>query len=192
MVYLPKKEVEEMSIDQGTFVSIEQIDNGFIIKKKETNTIYTIGYEGLAFEEFLEFLIDNKIEQLLDIRELAISRKNGFSKGRLNSYLREAGIRYKHMSSLGSPKNIRHELRENWNYKRFFKEYREHMKDDEDIINDLTDLEGLSKMRKTAIMCYEQDWTKCHRRIICEELHKRGWKIIHLNTPRKETLLNTY
>lgn len=154
--------------------------NNTPIWKIENNTIFTIGYEGLPLQQFIDILLQNKIEQLIDIREIALSRKNGFSKGILSNYLKEAGIRYQHFSALGSPKSIRHELRENWDYDTFFKEYKKHT-EDIDVQEALRDLEGLSKVRKTAIMCYEKDHNTCHRSIISEILSKR-WKIKNLRT----------
>ena len=155
---------------------------GTTIWKLENNIVFTIGYEGLKIEDFIDKLMQEKIEQLIDVREIAFSRKNGFSKGLLDQYLREAGIRYKHFNYLGSPKGIRDKLHQDWDYKEFFSEYTKHINDQE-VQEELRDLEGLAKMRKTAIMCFEKDFSKCHRSIISQELRKKGWKIVHLNQP---------
>ena len=90
----------------------------------ENNIIFTIGYEGFSIEDFIKKLKDSNIQQLIDVRELALSRKNGFSKGILSLKLKEAGILYKHIPELGSPKEIRHQLHQDWDYKRFFEEYK--------------------------------------------------------------------
>lgn len=145
----------------------------------ENNSIYTIGYEGLSLEQFIRKLKDSNIQQVIDLREIALSRKNGFSKGMLENELRNAGIRYKHYPSLGSPKEIRHQLHQDWDYKKFFEEYKEHVKD-KDVQESIKDVEGLSKVRKTVLLCFEKDFKSCHRSIIAEELNKAGWKINHL------------
>ena len=41
-------------------------------------------------------------------------------------------------------------------------------------------LEDLARERRTAIMCAEADWTRCHRRLIADVLTVRGWRVLHL------------
>ncbi len=179
MVYLPKKEATELDIVEGDEVRVQPIDDGFLIKKslkQEQDVLFTIGYEGMTAADFIEKLLDNNIKQLIDVREIALSRKNGFSKGILSSYLKEARIAYKHYSELGSPKKIRHELRETWDYKTFFKEFQKHIQD-YDVKNAILDVAGLAKVRRTAIMCYEKDSSCCHRSIIAKFIAKNGFKI---------------
>ncbi len=89
--------------------------------------LFTIGYEGLALDDFMRALKKAKIDLLLDVRELPISRRKGFSKTALGDALTEAGIRYRHEKLLGSPKTIRHRLREDGNYPRFFREFDRHL-----------------------------------------------------------------
>lgn len=68
---------------------------GDMIWALENDTIYTIGYEGYAIEQFIKKLKDSNVQQLIDVREIALSRKNGFSKSILGEELKKAGIRYK-------------------------------------------------------------------------------------------------
>ena len=83
--------------------------------------VYTIGYEGKNITQFIERLKLVGIEQLIDVREIALSRKNGFAKTALRKALDDNGIVYKHLPGLGSPSDIRHKLKEDWNYVAFFK-----------------------------------------------------------------------
>ncbi|MEM4255220.1 MAG: DUF488 domain-containing protein [Candidatus Norongarragalinales archaeon] len=155
-----------------------KVDNS-IIWTLENKTIFTIGYEGLNIDQFIEKLKENGIKQLTDVRQLAFSRKNGFSKGILEARLKQAGIRYKHFPSLGSPKALRDKLHEDWDYTHFFGEYRKHI-NDEDVIAEIQDLGAVSNIRKTAIMCFEKDVEKCHRSIIKEKLVENGFKVVDL------------
>ena len=41
-------------------------------------------------------------------------------------------------------------------------------------------LEALARERRTAIMCAEGDWRRCHRRLIADALVVRGWRVIHI------------
>ena len=69
--------------------------------------IYTIGYEGLNIDSFMSLLRENGVETVVDIRELPLSRKPGFSKKVLASTLSASGFEYTHISDLGCPKPIR-------------------------------------------------------------------------------------
>lgn len=145
----------------------------------EYNTIYTIGYEGETIEKFVKKLKDSNIQQLIDVRELPLSRKNGFSKELLKGILEKEGIKYTHLKELGSPRNIRHQLYKDLNYEKFFAEYQKHI-NDEDVMQNISVTEGIAKRRKSVIMCFEKNYKTCHRSIIAEELKRRGWKVNHL------------
>jgi uncharacterized protein (DUF488 family) len=41
-------------------------------------------------------------------------------------------------------------------------------------------LEDLARERRTAVMCAEADWTRCHRRLLADALTVRGWRVLHL------------
>ena len=146
---------------------------------KKNITVFTIGYEGKTPQEFLGILKSNGIQQLIDVRELASSRKNGFAKSALAKLMRENNIIYKHFPSLGSPREIRHKLWEQGDYKRFFDEYSDSLLRPESQ-EYLIDLEGLAHVRVTIIMCFEKDPSKCHRSILKERLLKSGIRVVDL------------
>ena len=89
--------------------------------------LFTIGYEGAALGDFVRALKAAEINVLLDVRELPISRRKGFSKTVLGDALTKAGIVYRHEKQLGSPRTIRHRLREDGNYSRFSREFNRHL-----------------------------------------------------------------
>lgn len=131
--------------------------------------LYTIGYEGADLSDFLATLTRAKANVLLDVRELPMSRRKGFSKTALKNALAEIGIAYRHEKQLGSPKTVRHQLREDWDYKRFFRDFNQHLKQQSDLLNLLTEeLEGT-----VVLMCFEKDHTTCHRDSVVNELAKR-------------------
>src|SRR5438270_13202478 len=66
--------------------------------------IFTIGYEGAALQDFVATLQHSCIQRLLDVRQLAQSRRRGFSKNALAAALAEVGISYTHLPQLGDPK----------------------------------------------------------------------------------------
>ena len=139
--------------------------------------LFTIGYEGAALSDFMRALKIAKVDVLLDIRELPISRRKGFSKTVLGGALTKAGIVYRHEKQLGSPRTIRHRLREDGNYSRFFREFNRH------LIEQLTLLETLTEELKgnVALMCYEKNHEECHRRSVADALAELlGKTPIHL------------
>lgn len=161
-------------------IGLEQIKiDGSLLWNFEYDVVYTIGYEGYTLEKFIKKLKDSNIQQLIDVREIALSRKNGFSKSALRTELNKNGIRYEHLNELGSPKEVRHQLYKDLDYAKFFMEYKKHIKD-EDIMKNISIIEGLAKRKKSVIMCFEKDYNICHRSIIAEELKRRGWKVNHL------------
>lgn len=146
------------------------------------NKLYTIGYEGADLADFLATLKRAKTNVLLDVRELPISRRKGFSKTALKEALADAGIDYRHEKQLGSPKAVRHKLREDWNYKRFFRDYDKHLSQQMDLLEQLTqEIKG-----NVALMCYEKDHTTCHRASVVNELAKMlDLEPVHLGVENK-------
>jgi uncharacterized protein (DUF488 family) len=58
--------------------------------------------------------------------------------------------------------------------------YADHMRTDE-FAAGLRRLEKLARERRTAVMCAEADWRRCHRQLIAEALVDRGWAVLHLD-----------
>lgn len=141
--------------------------------------VYTIGYEGKSIKQFITKLKFMSIEQLIDVREIALSRKNGFAKSALRKELEENSIVYKHLPELGSPTPIRHKLWEERNYNQFFKDYSTYIENEEPQ-KALANLEELAHIRRTVIMCFEYDVSKCHRKIIKEHLTSKGFGVVDL------------
>lgn len=132
------------------------------------NSIYTIGYEGASLNDFIETLKLVGVKTLLDVRELPISRRKGFSKNALKEALAAEGIDYRHERALGSPKAIRHELRETWDYDKFFSEFAVHLDQQTELLEQLAnELTG-----RVALVCFEKHQDDCHRKPVAEKLGK--------------------
>lgn len=133
-------------------------------------TVFTIGYEGLSIEQFVDKIKEYGINSVVDVREYPISRKKGFSKTKLSEVLHENDIEYYHFRKLGSPKKIRDELRKTKNYFKFFMEYESYLNTLED--DTLENVTSISKNEKTCLMCYEHDSNHCHRKIVAKHISK--------------------
>lgn len=130
--------------------------------------LYTIGYEGRTIEEFISHLRSNDVEVLVDVRELPISRKPGFSKTKLSRHLNRVGIEYLHLRTLGSPRESRKKLRRDRDFRQFSEEYEEHL---DGRIEDVTALWSLiASGNQAALMCFERDHAQCHRTLLVHRL----------------------
>ncbi|WP_423792100.1 DUF488 family protein [Methanocaldococcus indicus] len=141
-------------------------------------TIYTIGYERRSIDEFIKILKDNQIELVIDVREIPLSRKKGFSKNKLKEILTEHGIGYVHLKFLGTPKELRDKLKSGKiSFIEFMDEYLSHL---DKNIESLKELLRYAVEYRSVLMCYEKDWRKCHRSIIAKELGKIDFKVVNL------------
>ena len=126
--------------------------------------LFTIGYEGSKLEDFIDALEVAGVDVLLDVRELPISRRKGFSKNALSTAVTEAGMTYHHDKRLGSPKAMRHRLYDDGDYDRFFRDFRRYLATQNALLIALPDeLDG-----NVALMCYERQPDICHRKIVAE------------------------
>jgi uncharacterized protein (DUF488 family) len=82
--------------------------------------VCTIGYEGKAADGFVDDLVESGVQILVDVRELPLSRKRGFSKTALSELVQQAGIEYLHLRALGSPRKSRKKFGESKDFEVFF------------------------------------------------------------------------
>lgn len=134
------------------------------------NNLFITGYEKETIEEFLKKLDRAHITTVIDVREIPLSRKNGFSKINLERALKDRGITYYHFETLGSPSKIRIELKKSGDYLTFFKAYRKYIKKKLTIIKNVLSI--INTKKHSALLCYEKDCELCHRSILASELIK--------------------
>ena len=134
-------------------------------------TVFTMGYEGYNINSFIEQVVNTGIDLVVDVREIPISRKKGFSKTALNNHLANNDIKYIHFKKLGSPKELRHKVKEDKDFNSFSKEYKKVLKT---RLNEITQLTELVLKYKSCLLCYEKDALYCHRSIISNELINRN------------------
>jgi uncharacterized protein (DUF488 family) len=156
-------------------------------KSTSKESISTIGYEGLSTDEFIDILHAHGIKALVDVRELPLSRKPGFSKKVLASALEKEDINYIHMRNLGAPREVRHSLKENGNWETYCKQYQLVLDNNEDS---LVELKELSSHFRIALLCFERDFSTCHRSLITNRMQQIGLisKVRHLH-PQKEKIV---
>jgi uncharacterized protein (DUF488 family) len=152
------------------------------IPVSDETALFTIGYEGISVEEYLNKLIMNDIKVLCDVRRNPLSMKYGFNKKQLSGFCSALDIKYIHFPKLGIESDKRKELKSQADYDSLFDEYKNNtlssnISDQQKII-DLINHES-----RVAITCFEADIHQCHRFHLAESLRKfngREYKIIHI------------
>lgn len=132
-------------------------------------TVYTTGYEGRDIEEFLEYLDAFNIQMVVDIREIPLSRKKGFSKSTLKERLAEHNIDYIHIRSLGSPSYLRKKVYQDKDFESFFEEYEKHL---ETCHNSLEELYKVVSEKLSCLLCFEREYTNCHRSVVADKVSR--------------------
>jgi uncharacterized protein (DUF488 family) len=129
--------------------------------------LFTIGYEGRVVDELLGILAANNIDRLIDVRDLPLSRRRGFSKTPLGNAARAAGIEYLHMREAGNPfRKIRHELE----LDDLLGRYRNHLDGADDAVDNVA---SAVRGHRVALLCYEADSSHCHRGILAPRVAKK-------------------
>jgi uncharacterized protein (DUF488 family) len=142
--------------------------------------ILTVGHSTHQSGAFVELLRGAGAELVVDVRRYPGSRRMPwFGAAPLSASLEAAGIGYEHAEELGgrrapapdSPNGA-------WRVAQF-QGYADHMATPE-FREALARLERAARERRTAVMCAEADWRRCHRRLISDALVVRGWDVLHL------------
>jgi len=129
--------------------------------------LYTIGYEGRALDELIAILASHRIARVIDVRDLPLSRRRGFSKTPLGNALRAAGIEYLHMREAGNPYR---RFKDDIPRPKLLAKYRAHIERARDAV---TNVANAARGRRVALLCYEADPTECHRSLLAPRVAKK-------------------
>lgn len=143
------------------------------------STLFTIGYERASLDGLVATLKARGVAVLLDVRDLPLSRRAGFSKRPLSAGLEEAGIGYVHLKGLGTPKEGRVAAHQG-DMDRFWSIVEAKLTSPE-AEHDLSRAATLARERLACLLCVEASPHVCHRRRVAEMLHDRvGFTVEHL------------
>jgi uncharacterized protein (DUF488 family) len=133
--------------------------------------LFTVGYERHSEPDSLvAALAAARVERLVDVRELPLSRRRGFSKTALKAAVEEAGLTYEHERALGNPKPYR-DLYKAGDQATGERLYRAHLRNGSSQAVDW--LSGTLEDQRTCILCVEHDHRECHRSVIVEQVRER-------------------
>lgn len=148
--------------------------------QEEQRVIWTIGHSTRSIEEFFALLQGQQIELLIDIRTYPGSRRfPHFNKENLAAFLPENGIAYRHRIGLGGRRRPEKDSQNiAWRHPSF-RGYADYMQT-EAFKGEIAVLEELADGKRTAYMCSEAPWWKCHRALVSDFLKVRGWIVNHI------------
>jgi uncharacterized protein (DUF488 family) len=142
--------------------------------------IWTVGHSTRSAQEFNEVLLAHQIGSLVDVRSFPGSRRYPhFNKQELSRTLESAGILYSHNPELGGRRRPSpHSKNMAWKNSSF-RAYADHM-ESEEFRKGVQALLKLTEENRTAMMCAEALWWRCHRSLIADFLKVRGVEVIHI------------
>ncbi len=134
-------------------------------KQKRTiaeSQLFSIGYEGITLETYINRLIINDVRVLCDVRKNAYSQKYGFSKSQLQKACTGVGIYYVHVPELGIESELRQELHSQADYDRLFENYEKTtLKNNREALLKVKAL--IENYGRVALTCFEKNPHQCHR-----------------------------
>ena len=131
--------------------------------------LFSIGYEGITLEAYINKLIINDVKVLCDVRKNAFSQKYGFSKSQLEQACKGVDILYIHIPHLGIESVDRQDLRLQKDYDLLFEKYEKLTLANRDIyVNQVKEL--IAKHNRVAVTCFEKNPAQCHRTRVANKL----------------------
>jgi uncharacterized protein (DUF488 family) len=160
-------------------------------KREAMSTIWTIGHSTRTIEDFLDLLREHRIEAIADVRRYPGSRRfPHFGQGALAATLADAGIDYVHFIELGGRRKAAPDSPNTAWRSEAFRGYADFMMtaEFEAAIHKLLEL---AAERRTAILCAEAVWWRCHRGLVADRLKADGHEVLHI-TGAKAPELHPY
>lgn len=145
-------------------------------------TLYTIGHSTRKIEELIEALTAHEIQTLADIRSFPVSRRlPHFNRGSLEKSPPEAGIKYVWIKELGGyRKKIRDDSPNLALRNQSFRYYADYMLT-EDFQRGIAQVLQLAEQSRTAYMCAERVYFRCHRMLVSDWLVAHGHEVLHID-----------
>jgi uncharacterized protein (DUF488 family) len=150
--------------------------------------IWTIGHSTRSAEDYMALLRVHEIGAVTDVRRFPGSRRHPqFGREALAHFLAEHHVEYHWIGSLGGRRRaVGTDTNSAWR-NASFRAYGEFIHTAE-FAAGLDQLLELARRSRTAIMCAELLWWRCHRAIIADVLHVRGIPVVHIVDEKQTTV----
>jgi uncharacterized protein (DUF488 family) len=141
--------------------------------------VFTIGYATRTPGDLIDRVLAFGGSSIIDVRELPLSRRRGFSKNALADAATAAGLGYEHVRALGNPKPSR-DLYKAGRVRAGVSAYRKHLNNGSRSA--LLALAERLKQERLCLLCLEDDPEECHRSVIVSALRSEvpGLAVTHL------------
>lgn len=144
------------------------------------HTIWTVGHSTLGGAEFIALLRRHGIEAVADVRRFPASRRYPqYNEARLRAALTAADIDYIWLPSLGGRRQPLPDSPNTAWRNAGFRGYADHI-ETEEFAQGLDELLHVSSAARTAIMCAEAVWWRCHRGLIADVLRSLRVRVLHI------------
>lgn len=142
--------------------------------------IWTIGHSTHTLVEFLALLGDYGIEAIADVRRFPGSRRHPhFASEAMAESLPAHGIAYQWIPKLGGRRKVQPDSPNTAWRNASFQGYADYTACPE-FAEGLAELLKMAATQRTAMMCAEVLWWRCHRSIVSDVLKLRGIEVIHI------------
>lgn len=149
-------------------------------KRAPAETIWTIGHSTHSLDDFLGLLGGYRIEAIADVRRFPGSRRYPhFAREALAETLPAHGIGYQWVPRLGGRRRARADSPNLGWRNASFRGYADYLATTE-FAEGVEELMGLVAHKRTALMCAEVLWWRCHRSLIADVLTLRGIEVVHI------------
>ena len=158
-------------------------------------SVFTIGHSTRDLAGFSRVLQAHEVRLLVDVRAFPASRRlPHFNREHLELWLPEIGLDYAWEKDLGGKRKQQMPPEKSPNIAlrgEAFRNYADYMLT-EQFQKSVDRLVALAEQRRTAIMCAEQLYSRCHRMLISDYLLGRGHTVLHIvdETPPAEHTLS--
>ena len=139
--------------------------------------LFTVGYEGATQADLLYTLHTHDIQALIDIRQLPLSRRPGFSKTALGAAAAQQGVAYIHLRALGTPRDVRYRYRIDKDAAAFREGFLTYLATQNKAMDDLM---MRVQRERCCLLCYEADVRHCHRLFVSERLIEQSGGAVHV------------
>lgn len=148
-----------------------------------TPRVWTLGHSTRSFDQFVDLLAANNIEMLADVRRYPGSRRlPHFAREALGDGLAARALGYEWFPELGGRRQPRADSPNTAWRSAAFRGYADYMATDA-FAAGLARLADLCAGLRTAIMCAEALWWRCHRGLIADALLWGGFDVCHIVGP---------
>lgn len=156
-------------------------------RDRPLGTLFTVGHSNRSLAELIAILQAHRIDDLVDVRTIRRSRRNPqFEEASLAEGLNACGIVYTPLPALGGMRRPRPNSPHRGLEDDGLCGYADHMQTPQ-FEAALRTLFERAARRRTAVMCAEADYRRCHRSLLSDAATVRQWEVVHLiDTERSE------